>query len=263
MAFLFDEFLNACSRLREDKKSFVVATLIDKKNSVPQDIGSKLIITDNGIYFGTIGGGAIEKNTIEKAKELLNDKSQKSFYEKFSLNKDFKMTCGGSATIFFEKVEISSSWEIAIFGAGHVCQALCRTLINLDCSITCIDTRKEWLDKLPASSKLEKVLVDEYTQYLANLSKNSFVVIMTSGHKYDYPILKEILKKKYPYIGVIGSKNKRARFDTDLKKEDIKGEFFCPIGEKVGTNNPYDIAISITVQLMKEKDKLLGDICKN
>ena len=105
--------------------------------------------------------------------------------------------------------------------------------------------------------------MDEYTQYLANLSKNSFVVIMTSGHKYDYPILKEILKKKYPYIGVIGSKNKRARFDTDLKKEDIKGEFFCPIGEKVGTNNPYDIAISITVQLMKEKDKLLGDICKN
>lgn len=255
MAFLFDEFLNACTRLREDKKSFVIATLIDKKNSVPQDIGSKLIITDSGLYFGTIGGGAVEKNCIEKAKELLSDKTQKSFYEKFSLNKDFKMTCGGSATILFEKVESLSTWQIAIFGAGHVSQALCRTLLNLDCAITCIDTRKEWLDKLPDNSKLEKVLVSEYTDYLDKLSMESFVVIMTSGHKYDYPILKEVLKKEYPYIGVIGSKSKRARFDMDLKKENIQKEFFCPIGEKFGSNNPYEIAISISTQLIKRRDE--------
>lgn len=254
MAFLFDEFLNACSRLREDKKPFVIVTLIDKKNSVPQDIGSKLIITDGGLYFGTIGGGAVEKNCIEKAKGLLSEKSKKSFYETFSLNKDFAMTCGGTATILFEKVESNSIWKIAIFGAGHVSQALCRTLLNLDCSITCIDTRKEWLDKLPNDSKLQKVFVDEYTDYLEKLENDSYIVIMTSGHKYDYPILKEVLTKDYPYIGVIGSKSKRARFDKDLKSENIVGEFICPIGEKMGSNNPFEIAISITTQLIKKRD---------
>jgi xanthine dehydrogenase accessory factor len=255
MNFIFDEFLLACQRLREDKKSFVIATLIDKKNSVPQDIGSKVIITSTGIYFGTIGGGSLEKECVENAQKLLEDLSSKSFYKEFNLNKDLKMTCGGSATIFFEKIENSSAWEIIIFGAGHISQALCRTLINLDCSVICVDTRKEWLDKLPKNPKLTKIFVNDYTNYLENISYNSYIVIMTSGHKYDYPILKEVLKLNcFPYVGVIGSKTKRAKFDFELKKEEIKGDFLCPIGEKIGTNNPFEIAISITTQLLKYRD---------
>lgn len=255
MNFIFDEFLVACQRLRENKKSFVIATLIDKKNSVPQDIGSKIIITHEGIYFGTIGGGSLEKESIKNAQILLENRDQKSFYREFNLNRDLKMTCGGNATIFFEKIDNCSSWEITIFGAGHVSQALCRTLLNLECSIVCVDTREQWLEKLPKNPKLTKIFVNNYTDYLENISYNSYIVIMTSGHKYDYPILKELLKiGTYPYIGVIGSKTKRARFDYELKKEEIKGDFLCPIGEKAGTNNPFEIAISITAQLLKYRD---------
>ncbi|QKF77023.1 xanthine dehydrogenase accessory protein XdhC [Arcobacter defluvii] len=255
MNFLFDEFLSASQRLMESRKSFVIVTLVDKKNSVPQDIGSKMIVCEGVIYFGTIGGGALEKSCIEEAINILNDDSTKSLLKQINLNRDLGMTCGGSATVFFEKIAINNSWKIAVFGAGHVSQALCRILVNLDCNITCIDTRKEWLDKLPNTNKLNKIFVENYTDYIKELSYDSFIVITTSGHKFDYPILKEVLQiGTFPYIGVIGSKIKRARFDFDLKKENIKENFFCPIGENFGTNNPNEIAISITAQLLKCRD---------
>lgn len=255
MDFVFDEFLLACQKLRESNISFVIVTLTDKKNSVPQDIGSKLIVTLLGISFGTVGGGALEKNTIQIAQELLIDTKLTTLYKEFNLNKDLKMTCGGTVSLLFEKIDIKSSWEIVIYGAGHVAQSLVRTLLSLDCKIKCIDTRKEWIDKLPLSPKLDTIFVNEYTDYIEEIPLSAFIVIMTSGHKYDLPILKEILKKdSFPYVGVIGAKNKRHRLDRDLEDVEIKKDFFCPIGESFGTNNPNEIAISITAQLLRIRD---------
>jgi len=264
MDFVFDEFLLSCQKLRESNIAFVVVTLTDKQNSVPQDIGSKLLVTANGIAFGTVGGGALEKNSIQIAQELLQNTKETTYYKQLHLNKDLQMTCGGSVSLLFEKIDIQSSWEIVIFGAGHVAQALIRTLLTLDCKIKCIDTRQEWLDKLPDSAKLDTIFVDEYTDYIENLEKNSFIIIMTSGHKYDLPILEKVLQKEYfPYVGVIGAKNKRVKLDLDLKKVGIIKEYYCPIGESFGTNNPNEIALSIVAQLLKVRDKNKGNRCKN
>lgn len=255
MNFIFDEFLLACQKLRENNDSFVIVTLSDKKNSVPQDIGSKMIITLEGISFGTVGGGAFEKNAIKIAQELLIDKEQTILYKEINLNKDLKMTCGGSANLLFEKIETKDVWEITVFGAGHVSQAVIRTLLNLDCRVKCIDIRQDWLDKLPKSPKLELIKVSEYTDVIEDISKKSYVLIMTPGHKFDYPILKEVMKKDiFPYVGVIGAKTKRHKLDRQLKEENLKNVFYCPMGESFGTNNPNEIAISITAQLLKIRD---------
>jgi xanthine dehydrogenase accessory factor len=255
MNLLFDEFLLTCQKLREDNISFVIATLTDKKNSVPQDIGSKIIVTLNGIAFGTVGGGALENKTIKIAQKLLEDHNTITLYKEFNLNRDLKMTCGGSVTILFEKVQTKQCWQIVVFGAGHVSQAVIRTLLNLDCRIKCIDIRDEWLKKLPNSPKLELIKVSEYTEVIEEISLDSYVLIMTPGHTFDFPILRKILTKdRFPYVGVIGAKNKRARLDKDLKKLGIEKNFFCPIGERFGTNNPNEIAISIIAQLLKIRD---------
>jgi len=255
MSFIFDEFLLACQKLREDNISFVIATLTDKKNSVPQEIGAKIIITLDGLKYGTVGGGALENKTIQIAQELLNSNEQ-TVYKEFHLNKDLKMTCGGTATLLFEKVQTQKCWNIVVFGAGHVAQSVIRTLLTLDCKIQCIDIRQDWLDKLPNSSKLERIKVDKYTDVIDILERNAYILIMTPGHKFDFPILKEVLiLDKFAYIGVIGAKTKRKRFDNDLLKLDIKKDFFCPMGEKFGSNNPNEIAISIIAQLLIQRGK--------
>ena len=82
---------------------------------------------------------------------------------------------------------------------------------------------------------------------------------MTSGHKFDLPILEKVLEKDFfPYVGVIGAKNKRHKLNRDLEEVGIKKDFFCPIGESFGTNNPNEIAISIIAQLLKVRDNSLG-----
>lgn len=60
------------------------------------------------------------------------------------------MTCGGVVTLLFEPFG-PAPWRIALFGAGHVAQAVARLLVPLDCQVEVIDPRPEWLAKLPTA----------------------------------------------------------------------------------------------------------------
>lgn len=240
---------------------FVSVVLVDSLGSTPQDQGAKMLVTSDGLYFGTVGGGKLENKAIETSLNLLSQResSAKFMFAQWNLNNDVGMTCGGTVKLFFE-VFNQNNWEITVFGAGHVSQALIPLLLTLDCHVTCIDPRREWLDKLPESPKLTIIRSDDMASEVQNIRENSFVVIMTMGHITDIPILLEILKtRKFPYIGVIGSKAKAKTFykeieDTGLPDE-CKESFFCPIGLNLGTNNVGEIAISIVAQLIQERDK--------
>jgi len=256
MFYKFDQFLHKCTSLREEGISFVIATIIQTKNSTPQDAGVKMIISEKGLEFGTVGGGAIEFQTIKMAQEHLLNKEELLMVHSYNLNKDLKMTCGGELSIVFEKVLAQAPWQIVIFGAGHVAQALISTLLNLECNILCIDTREDWLKKLPVSTKLQTKLVKDYAEPIAGLSRDSFIIIMTSSHALDLPILREaLLQKCFPYIGVIGAHSKRKALDIKLNDLTCEKDFFCPIGEAIGSNEPHEIAISIISQLLKHRNK--------
>src|SRR5687767_11572314 len=117
-----------------------------------------MLVTIEGRVFGTVGGGKIETRAIEEAKSLLTDSAApKTRFHQWSLEKDIGMTCGGTVRVYFEAFNVTR-WNIVVFGAGHVAQALVPLLVQLDCRVTCIDPREEWLSRLPASPKLTKVL---------------------------------------------------------------------------------------------------------
>lgn len=242
------------------------ATVVDVTGSVPTNTGAKMLVTADGAYFGTVGGGKVEKRIIDEACSMIRNAQQSSSNAKFfdwSLNRDIGMTCGGSVRVYLESFN-QSIWHITIFGAGHVGNALVSLLTNLDCRITCIDSRVEWLDKLPESPKLRRVLLDEMKNFVPEIPKDSFVLLMTMGHTSDKPILLDILKnwenRQYPYLGVIGSKAKAARLYADIKEaglpEKLNDVFYCPIGLPIGSNNPQEIAISVSAQLIEVRDKI-------
>jgi xanthine dehydrogenase accessory factor len=134
--------------------------------------------------------------------------------------------------------------------------------VKLDCKITCIDPRQEWLDKLPDCASLKKLCINEMPTYVEKIPEASFVVLMTMGHSTDKPILLEILRnRQFPYIGVIGSDAKAARLHKDIDEAGLpcesKQSFYCPLGLSFGTNHPQEIAISIVAQLLQERDKHL------
>jgi xanthine dehydrogenase accessory factor len=239
---------------------FVMVTLVDVIGSSPQDVGSKMLVTEAGLHAGTIGGGKVEFKAIHEAKTLLENRLQAKSFVEWNLKKDVGMSCGGIVRLYFEAFH-TNSWKIAIFGAGHVANALIPLLLLLECQICCIDPRQVWLDKLSKSPKLSLKHTQDMVYEVKHLDPGTFVLLMTMGHSTDLPILLEILRtKQFPYLGVIGSKAKAARIKKDIDEAGFspscKDAFYCPIGLDIGNNHPQEIAISVAAQLIQVRDQL-------
>jgi xanthine dehydrogenase accessory factor len=249
-------FFEALNDLDEARVPFVTVTVVDTLGSTPQDRGSKMLVTAEGRQYGTVGGGKIEARCIEEAKSLLADeKAPKTRFYQWSLDKDIGMTCGGIVRVYFEAFNVTR-WNIVVFGAGHVANALVDVLIRLDCRVTCLDTRGEWLERMPSSPKLTKIHSTDLPAEVARIPEGSYVVLMTMGHTSDKPILIEILRSRtFPYLGVIGSNAKAKRLRKDVVDaglpEEMTKAFLCPIGLEIGSNHPQEIAISVAAQLLQ------------
>ena len=195
---------------------------------------------------------------MRHAQQLLSTGTRHPELKVWNLQTDIGMTCGGEVKLFFE-VHARSQWPIAVYGAGHVAQELIRLLVQLDCHVTCIDSREAWLDRLPTHNRLTTVCVAEPKTTVADLSDATFFVLMSKGHATDLPVLAEILStREPPYLGVIGSKQKASVLRRDLAAQGIPAErldaFFCPLGLPIGNNTPAEIAISVAAQLLEQRD---------
>lgn len=246
--------------LSKSGTEFVMVTLLEVKGSAPQEVGAKCIVTSEGLETGTVGGGKVEARAIEYAQELISNKDTISIIKEWNLQTDIGMTCGGVVKFLFEYHQ-TSSWDIAIFGAGHVSQALTRVLSKLDCNITVIDSREEWLLKLDNDIKI--INSNDAKASVAKFTEKTFFLSITKGHAFDVPFLVEIYRQfpNAPYVGAIGSKSKRNAIIKDLKEANVSDEFIeklrIPIGLPLGNNTPEEISISIAAQLLQERDLVL------
>ena len=92
------------------------------------------------------------------------------------------------------------------------------------------------------------------------LPDDAYVILMSMGHTTDKPVLIEILRtRRFPYLGVIGSEAKANILRRDIAEAGLPAEaqreFHCPIGIDIGTNHPYEIALSVIAQLIQTRDR--------
>lgn len=253
------DYHNRYGQLLDEGISFVSVTLFDVHGSAPHEVGGKMIVTADGLDFGTVGGGRIEAKAIDLAIEMLGNQTKfaSTIWVDWSLKADVGMTCGGRVKLLFERVG-GGDWQIVIFGAGHVTQSLTRLLDTLSCRVTCIDPRPEWIERLPDS--VRKVVTETPADHVDTLPTDSYLLCMTRGHATDLPILKRIYQngRPFPYVGVIGSRAKAAVLRKELAQAAIdatKLTFHCPIGLPIGGNHPAEIAVSIAAQLLQVRDQ--------
>ncbi len=261
MAVDIQEHMQQIQQLIANETPFVAVTMVDTRGSAPQIQGAKAIITDDGIVHGTVGGGKVEAKAIQHAQGLLSAGDGRTCdFVTWNLQTEVGMTCGGEVRFFFE-VHVSNAWKIALFGAGHVAQTLVPMLLQLQCSLVCIDQRAEWLQKLPTHVRLRKICEPALKEQVKNLDERSFFIMMTQGHATDLPVLAEILSTRNPpFVGVIGSLQKAKILQRNLKDLGFSDEriksFHCPLGMPIGNNTPPEISISIVAQLIQERDRL-------
>lgn len=257
-------YIERLAELAASGAPFASVTLVDVVGSTPADVGYKMLVTAAGLDFGTVGGGRVEAKAIAEAQRLLSEpggSSPRPLLLEWNLQRDVGMTCGGGVKLYFELYN-HDQWQIVLFGAGHVAAAVIHCLLPLPCRITCIDSRPEWLAKLPDHPRLSKVCTEDAPAEVVSLPARAFVLCMTMGHRTDRPILEEILRqgRRFPYLGVIGSAAKRSVLKRELVAAGFSAEqadsFRCPIGLPIGTNLPGEIAISVVAQLLEVRDAL-------
>ncbi|MEE2743258.1 MAG: xanthine dehydrogenase accessory protein XdhC [Bdellovibrionota bacterium] len=246
-------WIKKLSDLEDSHQDFALITTIQIGGSTPREIGSKMIVLPDGNFFGTIGGGNLEKQVIESAKRCLEEGQSSTL--SFSLGAKTGQCCGGVVEVFIDSVITSP--RVYIFGAGHVGQALANTLRGTPFNVHLIDQRNEWIDheSLFSEIKKDKRCPKEVIQSINWHGGKSFVLLMTHSHQLDYDLLGLLLKKPLSYLGLIGSQTKWLRFSKRLEEDDFTKQELekvtCPIGLPFGGKSPQEIAISVSAQLLK------------
>lgn len=250
--------LRTIEQLQGSKTPFCLSTVVDARGSIPQVVGAKALFTSNGLLTGTVGGGRIETWAGQTAAELLaGDPTVRTCFRRLNLQKDIGMTCAGEMTMYLEVYRPEAEWNIVVFGAGHVSQKLCRFLIELDCRVTCFDTREEWLSRLPQAANFQSCHVNAFADGVPAIPENATVIVMTMGHSTDKPLLHAIAASNKPlaFLGAIGSDAKARTMRRELVAEGLTKEFVdsivCPVGDKVGDNTPAEIAVGVISQLVR------------
>jgi xanthine dehydrogenase accessory factor len=225
--------------------------ITETKGSTPRKTASKMIVFANSEIIGTVGGGAIEKQIIADALQVIeNNTPIKKMYQ---LETDLNMHCGGMMEVYIEPLLQSNN--LYIFGAGHVGRALAKFAKDLDFNISFFDwreinfTEEEISDyrfiKGDFFESIEKTIFDV----------NTFCVILTPSHEFDEQILSILGKKPHAYLGMIGSKRKvevakKNLLQSGMYSNEEIARFDMPIGIPISVETPDEIAISILAKLI-------------
>jgi xanthine dehydrogenase accessory factor len=245
------DFYAALQRLTDEGHPFVLCTVIASNGSTPQKVGSKLVVKADGTLLGTIGGGAIEQQAVDAARELLSSSALTRTLETH-LTHDLGMCCGGRMTVFLEKHLVAPS--LTIFGAGHVAKELAALASTVGFTVTVVDEREGWasVERFPSARLLLQPCEDAARALTGGL--DAFVCIATHDHPLDQACLEALLDKPLAYLGVIGSRRKAERFRARLLAagfpDAVVQRFECPMGLEVGAVTPQEIAVSIVARLV-------------
>ena len=242
-------------QLRRDGRRGAVATIVNVRGSIPSFKTAKMLVRDDGSIVGTIGGGCVEADVWQAAREVMDSEKPRSVT--FDLNQDPKydtgLVCGGTLEVFIEPILPPAL--LYIFGAGHVAANLCQVAANAGFDPIVTDDRTSYATKerFPAAREVRALDFDEATKQL-DPSETSYIVIVTRGHRDDMRLLRWAVRTRARYIGMIGSKRKVIGIFKTLREEGVPAHLFdrvhAPIGLDIGAVTPEEIAVAITAELI-------------
>ena len=274
------EILRVVSGFRAGERA-VLATVIDVQGSGYRLPGARMLMLPDGKTFGTVSGGCLEADVLERAKKVLETGGPEVFtYDTtadensvFSLN----MGCRGVIQIRLEPVgknsdviaKMRAAYEdrlaadgfdppvaILLFGAGADAVPLARIASELGWPITVHDHRPAFLtqERFPSAQKLVLQTVDEPPEDIAADSLTA-AVIMTHNYARDRFVLPALLRSSVFYIGALGPKRRTEQLleelaaDGEIFDEIRLTDLYAPIGLDIGADTPEGIALSIVAEI--------------
>jgi xanthine dehydrogenase accessory factor len=252
-------------KLRQEGRRGAVATIVNVRGSIPSFETAKMLVRDDGSIVGTIGGGCVEAEIWQAAREVMESEKPRTLT--FNLNRDPKhdtgLVCGGTLDIFVEPIVPPAL--LYIFGAGHVSISLYQTAKSAGFDVTVVDDRETYANR-ERFPQAKEVIAEDFDRAMARLSPNesAYLVIVTRGHRDDMRVLRWAVQTPARYIGMIGSKRKTITIFRELTKEGLAAELFervhAPVGLDIGAITPEEIAVAITAELIAARRRVERDL---
>ncbi|HET6413079.1 MAG TPA: XdhC/CoxI family protein [Anaeromyxobacter sp.] len=250
-----EDVFEAIVRLRSQGHKIAVATIVNVSGSVPSFKSAKMLVGEEGTLVGTIGGGCVEAEVVQAARDVLADEKPRTV--RFNLNENPKydtgLICGGSLEIFIEAVLPAS--VVYVFGAGHVGLNIYRVARIAGFEVTIADDRDTYANR-ERFPEAKDVLTGDMDSILARLSPSaaSFIVIATRGHRDDMRVLRWAIGTPARYVGMLGSRRKVLTIFRTLREEGLDASalerVYAPVGLDIGAATPEEIAVAVVAELI-------------
>ena len=226
----------------------VVATVLEVENCNDVEPGEKCLIREGALRTGTIRNEGLLQAVIREAEVRLQEEESKQ------VTLDIPGTSSESR-VFFDVVPALR--KAIIVGAGHIAIPLVKLAKILDFHVTVLDDRILYAsrDRFPEA---DEILVGDMATTLRGITvtPHTYVVLITRGHQFDEPCLREVINSSAKYIGMIGSKRRikacflRFRDEEGIPEERLK-KVYAPIGLDINAESPQEIALAIASEMIK------------
>lgn len=248
-------WIQLLSEFREKQQPVALVTVTKCLGSTPCVVGSRMIITNDKQLLGTIGGGKLEFLATQEATLAL--KENRIIESSYTLGPEFEQCCGGKVEFMIEPM--NQSPELFLFGAGHIGCEIAKILVDTPFKVNLIDSRKDWFKDFALDHSINccEVNIDDFKTFrdAVKWGKNCYVLVLTHDHSIDFEVVAMALQNDTKYLGLIGSKTKKVRFNNMLIKDmnipEGMRNVVCPIGLQIGGDTPKEIAISVVAQLLE------------
>jgi xanthine dehydrogenase accessory factor len=248
----------------------VEVQILSHHGSVPREAGTRMVVAEDAV-LGTVGGGHLELRAITAARARLRSPGGQPVDLDLPLGPTLGQCCGGRVLLRLQPLSDTSlaQWPqpqprfcLQLHGAGHVGRAIVRLLADIDCRVQWIDGREGEFPVLsalaPEPAHITRRCVDDPEAEVSCAAPGTFYLVMTHRHDLDERITEAILRRgDAGYVGLIGSRTKRARFMHRLDARGIGAQALarltCPIGLPglVG-KEPAVLAVSVVAQLLTQ-----------
>ncbi len=254
----------------------VLVTVAEARGSTPREAGARMVVRADGAIHGSVGGGRLEWDAIAAANRLLGDVDAGAITLDRALGPDLGQCCAGFVRLALERVDARTLAAVAarltaedaaqaqpvlLFGAGHVGRALSLALAPLPFRLRWVDHRPEAFPALVPANATTSTAAPE--DEIAAADPNALVLVMTHDHALDLAIVAAALRRDFPFLGLIGSRTKKARFRKRLAKigyaEAALDRIVCPIGVPgIAGKEPAVIAAAVAADLLIRRSAIMG-----
>jgi xanthine dehydrogenase accessory factor len=242
-------------RMRQEGRRAALATIVNVRGSIPSFETAKMLVRDDGSILGTIGGGCVEAEVWQAAREVMEQEKPRTLT--FNLNQNPKydtgLVCGGTLEVFVEPVLPPS--VLYVFGAGHVALSVYKVARLAGFEVVVIDDRETYANR-ERFPEARDIFADDFDRVTPQLvpPETAFIVIVTRGHRDDMRVLRWAVDTPARYVGMIGSRRKVLTIYRELENEGMPPEKFdrvhAPVGLDIGAVTPEEIAVAIVAEMI-------------